>query len=376
MKPSSLKSLLFVLIAPKPIQCSRLSVQFGRQFYWLLAVIWLGLGLSTQSFAACHKSLIPDAHQSLAQGATERVYRIHFPPGYALRSDNPVVLMLHGWGSDENTFLDDAVIREAADARGFVLVAPRGLGSGAPDFGYNSWTFSGSASGVTKDGLPICDTKVTPNYRYPSCQQSGIAQNTCSWTHCQNLPHTDTAFLLTLTAKVEDTLCIDSKKIFVFGGSNGGNAMWELPDNPVLSEKIAAMASLIGLPHKSYIDSNSAFSTPAALLITGTRDLTDPPGPWDDLKPTTTSNQSDRFFYESASATISAWSQRQGCKTGFAARRLESPTPFDCRSYCPGDLTTSPALDCRIDMGHDYQLVDTWPFILEFFLNHGLDQSR
>jgi len=338
----------------------------------MITLLWVCLAISFESFAVCQKPVISNEHQKLAIGSMERVYRVHVPPGYRAGTDHPVVLMLHGWGGDENTFLDDPNIIEPADARGFVLVVPQGLGSGPPDNNNGSWTFNGSASGVTQDGAPICDTSLTPDYRYDSCKAAGIAENSCAWTHCQNLPSTDAEFLEVLLAEVEALFCVDPARIFVFGGSNGGNAIWDFADRPAWSKKIAAMTSLIGLPHKSYISGDSALRVPPALLITGTQDQTDPPGAWDNLAPTTTSNQADRFYYESASATIRAWSERQGCTVDAKATPLDVPAPFDCRSYCPGSIESSSALDCRIEMGHVYQLETTWPFILDFFLNRPL----
>ena len=345
-----------------------------RSWFRLISVLlWGWLGISFESVAVCQKSVVSHPLQRLSIGSMERVYRVHVPPGYQAGTRHPVVLMLHGWGGDEHTFLDDPNILVPADARGFVLVAPRGLGSGPPDNSYGSWTFNGSASGVTQDGSPICDTSLTPDYRYASCKAASIAENTCAWTHCQNLLSSDAEFLAAVLAEVEALFCVDPARIFVFGGSNGGNAIWDFSDRPGWSNKIAAMTSLIGLPHKSYISGDSALRSPPALLITGTQDPTDPPGPWDDLTPTITSNQGDRFYYESASATIRAWSERQGCSVAAKARPLGVAAPFDCRSYCPGSIASSPALDCRIDMGHVYQLETTWPFILDFFLNRPFD---
>ncbi|MGB1343079.1 MAG: alpha/beta hydrolase family esterase [Pseudomonadales bacterium] len=337
--------------------------------FFLGGILLLGLVLSPESSAVCQKPPMAEKQRHLAIGSMERVYRVHVPPGYSEVANHPLVLMLHGWGGDENTFLEDRLILDPSDARGFVLVAPRGLGSGPPDNSYGSWTFNGSATGLTRDGGPICDTGVTPDYRYASCKAAGIAKNACAWTHCQNLSSSDAEFIEALLKEVEALLCIDPARIFVFGGSNGGNAIWDFADRPRLSEKLAAISSLIGLPHKSYIDGDLNNPAPPALLITGTEDPTDPPGQWESFVPTTTSNEADRFYYESASATMRAWSQRHGCEIDKAAARVAAPEPFDCRSYCPGGIDASPALDCRIEMGHVYQLENSWPLTLDFFLN-------
>ena len=141
-----------------------------------------------------------------------RTFRVHVPG--ALRNDHPapLVMMFHGWGGNEDEFIGSEVIRSEADERGYILVAPRGLGSGEPDQAFNSWTFSGSASGLDGDGFnpgvagdskAICDATldqgITPDYRYPSCKDQDVAQNSCSWTQCQQ---DDVEFVIALVAEV------------------------------------------------------------------------------------------------------------------------------------------------------------------------------
>jgi poly(3-hydroxybutyrate) depolymerase len=319
--------------------------------------------------AGCDRPFFAEDRQVFQVGSIERQFRIFYPADYLASAHNPLVILLHGWGGNEDSFLNQDALRRTADARGVVLVAPRGLGSGAPDFGNNSWTFSGSDTGVTATGMPICDAALTPDYRYPSCKTSKISLTTCAWTHCQGQSHTDIDFLVELLALLEKQQCIDSDRLYLMGGSNGGNLVWDVARAPRLSNKLAAVASWIGLPHKSYLTPATAAALPPALLITGTKDKTDPPGDWDDFNVTTTSNQSDRYFYESASATIRAWSAASGCPVGAVATPVAAPPPFDCRAYCPGERQDVPALDCRLEMGHEYREDDAWPLTLDFFLS-------
>ncbi|HAJ30482.1 MAG TPA: hypothetical protein DCL32_09940 [Gammaproteobacteria bacterium] len=319
--------------------------------------------------ASCDRPVFANPLQVLQIGSIERHFRIVYPTDYSANAHNPLVILLHGWGGNEDAFLDQDDLRRTADARGVVLVAPRGLGSGAPDFGNNSWTFSGSDTGVTEAGMPICDAALTPDYRYPSCKASKIAVTTCAWTHCQGQSHTDIDFLVELFALLETQQCIDPDRMYLMGGSNGGNLVWDVARAPRLSNKLAAVASWIGLPHQSYLAPGKASALPAALLITGTKDTTDPPGAWDDFNVTTTSNQTDRYYYESASATIRAWSAASGCPVGAVATPVAAPPPFDCRAYCPGERQDVPALDCRLEMGHEYREDDAWPLTLDFFLS-------
>lgn len=316
----------------------------------------------------CQKPSEPESVQRLQLGSIERHYRMVFPDQYEPSSPQPLVILLHGWGGNENSFFDDQALVQQAKARGVILVAPRGLGDGAPDFSYNSWSFRGSNSGVGDNGLPICDSQSTPDYRYDSCKEAGTAENSCAWTHCQSPELSDTQFLVELIRVLETEHCVDAERIYLFGGSNGGNLAWDVAVSPELASKVAAFASLIGLPHQSSLAKRVNVKLPPALLITGLNDTTDPPGDWDDFSVTTTSNGSDRYFYESASSTIRNWSWASGCSVSEQAITVNAPQPFDCRTYCPGEFAEAPAIDCRLDMGHEYQLDKTWPLALDFFL--------
>jgi len=338
---------------------------------WQLMLLFAAiLLLPDRVLALCSKPTLSGQLQTLTFEAIERHFRVAYPKDYAANVNNPMVVVLHGWGGDENSFLSHEAFTQYAEKRGVVLVAPRGLGSGAPDHQYNAWTFSGSATGVTSVGAPICEVDSTPDYRYPSCKMSGTAQTICAWTHCQSTFPSDTAFLLALIKHLEAKLCIDPDRVYLMGGSNGGNLIWDVARLPPLADKLAAMASLIGLPHESYGQFPALKRLPPALLVTGLRDDTDPPGPWDSLSATTTSNGGDRYFYESASATIRNWSKASGCAVGTKARRVPAPQPFDCRVYCQDEIEEVPALDCRLDMAHEYQLDTTWPLTLDFLLRH------
>lgn len=113
-----------------------------------------------------------------------RSYELRMPSGYDSIRPARLVLVFHGWGGDESEFLGDPTVLAEAARRGYVLVGPRGIGSGPPDNRKNSWTFRGSATGViagAAGSMPTCDTRITPDYTYASCRRR-VAVNTCSWT--------------------------------------------------------------------------------------------------------------------------------------------------------------------------------------------------
>lgn len=311
---------------------------------------------------------------TLPVSSIARTFRLYVPPSYKRDAPARLVVVFHGWGGDEGEFMDDPNVINEARRRGYVLVGPRGLGSGAPDYSRNSWTFPGSATGLDGDGVnpasagdtaTTCNPVTTPDYTFPSCK-SGIARNTCSWTQCQD---DDVAFTLALVRHLKARLCIDPTHIYAAGGSTGGMFTWELGQNPLSAPTFRAIAALIGLPHRGYLAGPGRKGGRRAILITGTSDPIVPPGAWDDAAYTTSSNDGERYYYTGATAIVKSWSVAAGC----AAANKEVPfgragSPADCRSYCPVKGARWPAvLDCRANMGHDYAFAWSWKLILDFF---------
>jgi polyhydroxybutyrate depolymerase len=295
-----------------------------------------------------------------------RTFRVHVPRGYDMNTPAPLVMMYHGWGGDENDFLANKKVRSEADKRGYVLVAPVGLGSGSPDHSFNSWSFSGSWTGVDGNGGKICDDTITPDYSYGSCADD--KQNSCSWTQCQQ---DDVAFTLELVREVGENLCIDQDRVFATGGSNGGMFAWELGQNPVSAPVFRAIAPVIGLPHRGYLAAPGKPGEMPVILITGTRDKTVPPGDWDDSGYTTTSNGDDRYYYTGATAITGIWAMAHGCEIGQDAVAFDAGVKrADCRTFCSGDAGWPRVLDCRARMGHSYGLPWSWKLILTFFDEH------
>jgi poly(3-hydroxybutyrate) depolymerase len=297
----------------------------------------------------------------------ERTYGLLVPTGYDRTRPQRLVLAFHGWGGDEQEFLGDPDVVRESEHRGYVLVAPRGLGSGEPDRRKNSWTFEGSASGRVGRGAraaAVCDVALTPDYTYPSCRE-GTAANTCSWTQCQD---DDVAFVGALLREVETRLCVDPKHVYATGGSNGGMFVWELARSPAIAPQLRAIAPIIGLPHRGDLRPPAGSAALPTLLVTGLADPTVPPGAWDDPAPTTTRDD-DRFFYTGATAIVRRFSHAAGCPvTGRERPFATGQAVADCRRYCEADGRHWPAvLDCRAPMAHDYGFAWSWKLVLDFF---------
>jgi len=344
-------------------------------------------GAAATSSSGCGKpGLASGTYTMLDPGShMTRTFRVHVPTGYKTSNPAPLVAIFHGWGGNENEFLGNRTVASLASQRGYILVAPRGLGSGAPDNSNNSWSFSGSTTGLDGDGInqavpgdtnAICDAVKTPDYSYPSCQTTRA--NTCSWTQCQA---DDVSFAVALVQRIEANLCVDTSRVFATGGSNGGMFAWELGQNPASASTFRAIAPLIGLPHRAYLSAQGKSVEMPALVITGTTDTTVPPGAWEDPSYTTTSNGSDRYYYTGATAITRKWADANNCtvagKKAFAFNDGNAKT--ECRTYCSNGSGWSlgavgsgwpKVLDCRARMGHTYSLSWSWKLIMDFFDAH------
>lgn len=353
---------------------------------WLIGGMFVALWLAPLNGWAQADAITSSGTYTMTHDGIPRIFRVHLPRGYSESNPAmPLVLAFHGWGGNEDAFLGFKSVRKEADRRGFILVAPRGLGSGDPDNERNSWTFSGSDTGKDGDGenpdIPgdtdaICGPG-TPDYRYPSCEikYQGDESNTCSWTQCQS---DDIDFTLALVAYVSDRLNVDLGRVYAMGGSNGGMFAWELGQDTYSAPYFRAVAPLIGLPHRGYLNppGKEGGDLPV-LVITGTRDSVVPPGDWEDDSFTTTSNGSDRYYYTGATAITRIWAEAHGCydpdlDPGEEATQFDDGNrKTDCRTYCDVSGNEWPkVLDCRARMGHSYSLSWSWNLILEFFDNH------
>ena len=319
-----------------------------------------------EEVSGCGHPDLKSGTYTMDHGGLTRTYRVHIPRDYDAGKPAPLVLLFHGWGSNEDEFLDDRTVRQEANRRGYVLAAPRGLGSGEPDNSNNSWSFSGSTTGIDGASNAICDASKTPDYSYRSC--ANVKQNSCSWTQCQA---DDVAFSLALVREIKSRLCIDEKRVYASGGSNGGMLTWELGQNPKSAPVFSAIAPIIGLPHRGYLDGPGKDGDLPVLLITGTLDNVVPPGEWDDDSFTTTSNDNDRYYYTGATAITKSWAKAHDCDASVDAAPVEVGLQIpDCRSWCASDTGVPRVLDCRAPMGHTYDFSWSWKLVMNFFDHH------
>jgi polyhydroxybutyrate depolymerase len=253
-----------------------------------------------------------------------REYLLHVPPAYRASEPVPLVLNFHGFGSDPDQQELISRMTHAADARGLILAYPRGR-----DASWNAGLCCGESLRTNLD---------------------------------------DVQFVRDVLAFVERDYCIDTRRIYATGMSNGGFMAYRLACE--MSDRIAAVASVSGMLGIR----NCSPERPVAVLhFHGTGDALVP----FDGDPT-------RGF-PSAHQTIARWEALDACPSGAIPSARNGEVECASRSGCAGG--TEVAL-CVIDggghtwpggpqlpftgLGATTRDVDATETILDFFARHAL----
>lgn len=141
-----------------------------------------------------------DTDFTLMFDGAEREFRVHAPPAYDPTAATPVVLILHGYTETNDSIEDITQMTPEADARGYIVVYPQGLGT--------SWN-AGECCG--------------------SSQQQGID---------------DVGFINAMLDKIEADYCVDTKRVYSAGFSNGGMLSHRLACES--ADRIAAIGPVSG----------------------------------------------------------------------------------------------------------------------------------
>lgn len=150
----------------------------------------------------CAPRAVPSGtfERRLRVGGVDRVYQLHVPRGYDATRASMVVVNLHGYLSNDLQQADWSNMNEAADARGFIALHPRGRDT--------SWNAG-----------PCC----------------GLAQLRGD---------DDVGFVRAMLDAVAAELCVDARRVFATGFSNGAFLAHRLACE--LSDRIAAIAPVAG----------------------------------------------------------------------------------------------------------------------------------
>lgn len=141
-----------------------------------------------------------DTDFTLAFDGSDREFRVHAPPGYDPTAATPIVLVLHGYTETNDAIETISQMTPEADDRGYIVVYPQGLST--------SWN-AGSCCG--------------------SSQQLGVD---------------DVGFINAMLDQIEADYCVDTKRVFSSGFSNGAMLSHRLACES--ADRIAAIGPVSG----------------------------------------------------------------------------------------------------------------------------------
>lgn len=261
-----------------------------------------------------------DFERRVTVGGAERVYRVHVPRAYDPSRPAMVVLNFHGYLSNEAQQADWSNMNEASDVRGFVAVHPRGR-----DSSWNAGLCCGAARTRNDD---------------------------------------DVGFVRAILDALGRELCVDARRVFATGFSNGGFLSHRLACE--LSDRIAAIAPVSGVNGMP----TCAPTRPVPVLhFHGDSDLVVPYG------------GSAILGYQNVNDSMRAWAMRDGC--GTAAREVLSRGDARCVSFAgcaagvevvlcslAGGGHTWPGGDVGVIGGRTSRDLDATSYLLDFFERH------
>lgn len=210
---------------------------------------------------------------SLVHDGLTRTFRVYVPPSYDVSGDTPapVLVLLHGGFGSGQQIESSSRILEVADANGFLVVSPDGVaGSG----GVRTWNASGCCGYAAANGVD------------------------------------DVGFISSLLDRLQANVCVDRRRIYAAGMSNGAMLSHRLGCD--LAGRIRAVGSVAGA---QMTDPCSPARPVAMIEIHGTGDLNVPYDGGMGCGPSAVA-------YPSVEETIAGWLERDGC-SGVSSVLLE-----------------------------------------------------
>jgi len=307
----------------------------------------------------CGKASLGTGEFSRSFESVQRSYKVVIPSAYD-GSPLPLVLSLHGWQENGTSDEQRSGLSKLAEEERFIVVYPDGMDDNQNEGGpWGSWNAAGSGADVSPVGVQPCrngSTAATLCYNSCAChlQVGSKAPWQCSWTSCVDDIR---GFLPALLASVQMQLCIDTRRIYATGFSNGGMATYSL--GATLENMLAAIVVVSG-------GFERGFETPPAsqvpvMHLHGNRDETIP---WNGTV------SADGVYFTPTAVTLDLWSQRNGCTEpgSFQWRTSQdSVAGLACIAWAKCD---APIVRCLWSGGHDYYAGDharlVWEFLSRF----------
>jgi polyhydroxybutyrate depolymerase len=206
----------------------------------------------------------------------------------------PVVLNFHGFTSDEKQQQLLSGMNTKSDVAGFIAVHPRGTGVPL------SWNAGACCGQASMEGVD------------------------------------DVRFVREMLDRLETELCVDGKRVYATGMSNGGFLSHRLACE--LSDRIAAVAPVAG------VLGVSRCTPPRAVPVMQFHGTLDPLVPY---------NGEPVKGFPSVATTIDGWAARNACSPEVIESYRKVDTHCATHNKCPGDATVTL---CTVDGGGH-----TWP---------------
>ena len=249
---------------------------------------------------------VPQAGTDLLQvdsGGLSRSVLVHVPPDYDESAGTPLVLNFHGFGSDapQQALLSEMSV--AADIRGLLVAYPYGVG-----MSWNAGQCCGSA-----------------------------------WTDSVD----DIAFVVAMIDALSERYCVDPRRIFATGMSNGGFLSHRIGCE--LADRVAAIApvaGVLGIPVEE-----CAPSRPMPVMhFHGTAD---PLVPYEGGLPLTGWDVEGVLDFMSVADSTQAWRDIDGCSAASDSSYHQGDSACDRWKDCAGG---SEVILCTVEGGGH-----TWP---------------
>lgn len=237
---------------------------------------------------------------TLQSGGMNRSYILHVPPAYDGTKPLPLVFDIHGFTSFASEQLARSKWDKMADKEGFVLIAPDGIGM--------SWNAGNCCGGNKQD---------------------------------------DVSFFRDMVEKTTSELCIDDKRVYVSGHSNGGAMTYRLACEA--ADIFAAVAPVCGGMFMSVSPCNPSRAIP----VMGIRSTGDP-----------------TVTIDSADDDVDEWLSNDQCEKSAVT------TNGVCKTYSSCSAGTQ-VMDCRPPGNHGFFYANNneflvpdqaWPFLKQFSL--------
>lgn len=271
-----------------------------------------------------------DYEFSIEHGGLERDYRVHIPPRYDARVPAPVVIVLHGGYGTGKYIQKQSRMNEAADREGYIGIYPDGIA--------RSWNAGGCCG-------PAMERKLD-----------------------------DVGFIARLLDQAQGHYCIDPRRVYATGFSNGAMLAHRLACE--LSDRIAAIAPVSGTPMVSSCTPKRPMSV---LIFHGSKD---PRSLWDGGLGDKNPNKGVR---PAIPAVVNTLSSRYHCAQSEAQVYAQGEVRCSARRACDGDEEIQL---CRIEggghqwpggepvwpgkLGHTTTDISASAMMLEFFKRHPL----